>query len=200
MAKLQNIWLHRHDGKKLFHISINNVDLAFSQVNWTKLASNARYAYNQVGEWGRQKSMEGGVYIAMVNTNYIGWQTFCLGENLDFDTALDLKRSHIENQETLGFTNVGVSSRTVKNQGKGEKSWAQWNKPWNVNNMTMKKINEKIDFINVSLQMDIAKQIRSAAVMEIIGTKPTVNYEVNNMSTLLMFIRSKLGLEVMNDV
>ena len=61
--------------------------------------------------------------------------------------------------------------------------------------MTMKKVNEKIDFINVSLQMEISKHIRSAAVMEIIGTKPTASYEVNNMSTLLMFIRQKMGLE-----
>lgn len=195
MAKLQNLYAHIHYGKKLFHISINNAGQPDVLVNWKNIASKARYAYTQVGNWGRQKTMEGGLYVAMVNTNYTGWITVALEAGVTFDEALEYKKNNIEFYENLDLINVGTFQKVVKDQGKGIMSWAQWNKPWNANNMTMKKVNEKIDLINISLQMDITKQIRSAAVMEIIGTKPTVNYEVNNMSTLLMFIRQKMGVE-----
>jgi hypothetical protein len=67
---------------------------------------------------------------------------------------------------------------------------SNWNAKFNPNRMTMAKVNEKIDWINTSLQMNISRDVRSRALRAVIGA----NGNVDSMAGLLRFIRQEMGL------
>jgi hypothetical protein len=78
------------------------------------------------------------------------------------------------------------SKRDPQYDGLGSK----WTASFNPNRMTMAKVNEKIDFINNSLQLEINRSVRSKAVRAVIGAQG----HVCNMAQLLRFIRQEMGL------
>lgn len=81
---------------------------------------------------------------------------------------------------------VMMGKRDPSKDGMG----STWNAKFNPNRMTMAKVNEKIDWINTSLQMNIGREVRSRALRAVIGANGTVD----TMAGLLRFIRQEMGL------
>jgi hypothetical protein len=89
-----------------------------------------------------------------------------------------------------GLTNVGVRNVNSKRDPSSDGMGSNWNAKFNPNRMTMAKVNEKIDWINTSLQMNISRDVRSRALRAVIGA----NGNVDSMAGLLRFIRQEMGL------
>lgn len=195
MNKPQKLVVHVHAARKLFHVSVHNENTK-TGTNWTVQAAKARWVYAQTllgkgNAKGNDRTLCGGLSMAFVNTDYEGWETVDVGEiQPNLARALDKKDELIQEYEAQGLVNVGMrtisSKRDPSNDGLGTK----WTAQFNPNRMTMAKVNEKIDFINTSLQLEISKPVRSRAVRAVIGA----NGNVTNMAQLLRFIRNEMGL------
>jgi hypothetical protein len=171
--KPQKIVVHKHAAKRLFHVSIHNVDSKAANTTWQGIAGKSRYAYEQglVGNYKNDRVLTGGLMLAFVNTQYEGWETQDVeGEFPNMIRAAEHKEQVADQLIQEGLTNVGV--RNVNNR------------------MTMAKVNEKIDWINTSLQMNISRDVRSRALRAVIGA----NGNVDSMAGLLRFIRQEMGL------
>lgn len=193
MSKPQKLIVHVHRERKLFHVSVHNVD-SKTGVSWRAQAAKARWVYNQtvLGQaTGNDRSLCGGFMMALVNTDYEGWETIEVDQEFPHVVrALEAKAALIQEYEAAGMVNVGVrfisSKRDPNNDGLGSK----WSAKFNPNRMTMAMVNQKIDWINNSLQLDISKTVRSRAVRAVIGA----HGDVANMAQLLRFIRQEMGL------
>ena len=193
--KPQKIVIHVHEGRKLFHVSMNNADRLDSQISWKALASKARYAYENLIQGQRsdnERGLNGGLVLAMVNTDYQGWYTHHdeAGEIAPLTQAVERKDQLVAEWNARGYTNVGVRNCTSKSDPSNWGQGSKWTVKFNVSNMSRDKIYSKIEFINISLQMDIPQSIKSAAYFAVAGTNATVD----NMATLLQFIRNQMGL------
>ena len=195
MAKAQKIVIHVHEGKKLFHVSLNNADRLDSMISWKAVAGKARYAYENLIQGKRsdnERGLTGGLVMAMVNTDYSGWYTHHdeVGAIEHMVRAVERKDQLVAEWEARGYTNVGVRNSTSKSDPSNWGQGSKWTVKFNVKNMTRDKIYSKIEFINISLQMDIPQGVKSAAYFAVAGANATVD----NMATLLQFIRGKMGL------
>jgi len=194
--KPQRLVVHVHDQKKIFHVSMHNADRDLAYCGWKVVAGKAKYAYEHITSGQRhdsERSLAAGLVMAMVNTNYEGWYTH-FEEVVQPNIARSVERKDqlIAEWQGKGYHNVGIRNVTAKSDPtNGLGGGVSWNKRFNPSNMTLKKVHTKIDWINVSLQLDIPMKVRSAASTAIIGEKGTVD----NMATLLRFIRVQMGLE-----
>ena len=182
-----------HEDRKLFYVCTHDVN-SKTILGWKNVALKSKAAY-----MGRSSNNMGGVNIAMVNTDYFGWEnTFIEGE---FDKGddrdgeyLEKKTEIIEKYEALGYVNVGKNMKVSNRTGVSDIPMG-WSRPFNVNTMTKEKIMEKIGFINLSLQKKIPASLVNAVYLEIAGVRKTSSFEVKDMSSLLKFVRIKLDLE-----
>ena len=129
----------------------------------------------------------------LVNTNYEGWYSHFEDEvQPNIARAVESKDKLVAEWLRKGYHNVGLRNVTAKSDPtKGLGGGISWHKKFNPSVMTLKKVHEKIDWINVSLQLSITPQVRSDARRAIIGETPTVD----NMATLLRFVRGRMGLD-----
>lgn len=192
-----------HDGKKLFHVSshVANSRNVGAAIN----ASKAKYIYNNLCAGIRSKNERGltaGLAIAFVNTDYVGWTD--VHEPKQYasrDEAAVAKAIAIAKYEKLGYTNVGVRNHVSNNTGSGA-GGARWTAKFPVS-MTQAKIYSKIDWINTSLQMDVPDKVKYMAYGILAGCSTdranAAKYgfftDIDNMATLLMFIRKAMGLK-----
>lgn len=178
-----------HDGKKLFHVSTHDVNAI--RHGWIRTASNARHAYKTMNHIGS------GLVIAMVNTDYCGWHDdYIDGEySKEFDAYLEKKLELISKYEMLGYTNVGEKLRVSNGVNPNTSYTGDWYSTFNVNNMNKAKIFDKIKKLNLSLQMDIPSTLVNKAYLEIVKPYRSISFKVENMLSLLRFIRIELGLE-----
>jgi hypothetical protein len=192
--KPQRLVVHTHDSKKLFHVSLHNDDISDAASNWKSVACKAKYAYETLATGKRsdnERALTGGLHIAMINTNYSGWDTVKFPGNYSLKEAFGIKDDLIEQYENLGFTNVGVRTAYNKvNPTSDGLGGQRWTKKFNVANMTKAKIDEKINWINTSLGMPIPQNVRNSAYLSIVRA----NGSIDNMATLLLYIRQKVGL------
>ncbi len=192
MNKPQKLVVHVHSARKLFHVSVHNEDTR-TNVGWKAAAAKSRWAYEQTlqGMESSARALCGGLMLAFVNTDYEGWETIEVAEiQPNLARALEKKDSLIQAYEAQGLVNVGVRSISSKRDPSNDGLGTKWTARFNPNRMTMSKVNEKIDFINTSLQLEISKPVRSRAVRAVIGA----NGNVTNMAQLLRFIRNEMGL------
>lgn len=191
--KPQKIVVHKHAAKQLFHVSIHNSDTKPVNMTWQGAAAKSRYAYEQglVGNHKNERTLSGGLMLAFVNTNYEGWETEVLEEEFpNMARAAEHKETLVAELEREGYVNVGVRNISSKRDPNNDGMGSTWNARFNPNRMTMAKVNEKIDFINNSLQMQIGREVRSRALRAVIGANGTVD----TMAGLLRFIRQEMGL------
>jgi hypothetical protein len=179
-----------HEDKKLFYVATNRTDTK-TQISWKNVALKAKAAYKTFSNHAPD-----GITIAMINTNYCDWRdVFVSGEyGKDNEEYLQKKQELIDEYENLGYVNLGVRMKVSNGVGKGNPP-AGWKNGFSIANMTKKKIMEKIDLINRSLQLNIPPNIYNEAYMEIVTHKQTYWFAVVDMWTLLKFLRIKLGLE-----
>jgi hypothetical protein len=129
--------------------------------------------------------------LAFVNTQYEGWETQDVeGEFPNMIRAAEHKEQVADQLIQEGLTNVGVRNVNSKRDPSSDGMGSNWNAKFNPNRMTMAKVNEKIDWINTSLQMNISRDVRSRALRAVIGA----NGNVDSMAGLLRFIRQEMGL------
>jgi hypothetical protein len=191
--KPQKIVVHKHAAKRLFHVSIHNVDSKAANTTWQGIAGKSRYAYEQglVGNYKNDRVLTGGLMLAFVNTQYEGWETQDVeGEFPNMIRAAEHKEQVADQLIQEGLTNVGVRNVNSKRDPSSDGMGSNWNAKFNPNRMTMAKVNEKIDWINTSLQMNISRDVRSRALRAVIGA----NGNVDSMAGLLRFIRQEMGL------
>jgi hypothetical protein len=183
--------IYVHDERKLFHVAVNKVGTT-AHIGWENAASHARGMYER-GIVGRACD---GIVIALINTNYTGWKNVFLKNEFDKESLeyLNKKLEVIEYWEKNGYTNVGVRLHVSNGHGTSEIP-AGWTRKFNVSNMPKKKIYEKINFINRSLQMDIPDKVKNLAYREVVSIRPTINFIIDDMISLLRFVRIKMGLE-----
>lgn len=193
MGKPQVMVVHVHEGKKLFHVSVHNEDTNPSNKQAATVAAKARTAWNNLNAGKRsdnERTFAGGLVLAMVNTDFTGWTTTEIDAVYpDLKEASNAKTLLIDEWTDRGYSNVGVRNRTTKEVGTGDVP-AGWASKFNVNTMTLDKLNKRIDWINTSLQMNISGKVRNDALMSVIGANGTVD----NMATLLRFIRTRMNL------
>ena len=195
--KAQRLVVHVHEQRRLFHVSMYNADREQRTMTWQVAAAKARYAYEHTLNPGRPRQREdaliAGLIMAMVNTDYTGWDShFEPDEQPNTTRANERKLQLVQAWTERGYTNVGVRNATSKGDPvRGSGGGISWNKRFNPSNMTLKKVYDKIDWINASLQLDIPQRVRTAASRAIIGENATVD----NMATLLRFIRQEMGLD-----
>jgi hypothetical protein len=191
--KPQKLMLHVHEDRKIFHVSLNNADRDYTKIYWRALASKARYAYDRLLQGERANSEQGlcgGMQFALVNTNYQGWVSDLQdGEYEVMAHAIAAKDGLIAALTSRGLTNVGVRNITSKSDPANIGNGSQWNKKFNVAKMTRTMIYAKIELINRSLQMQISREIQSLTYRAVV-----ISGEVDNMATMLMFVRRQMGL------
>lgn len=193
MSKPQKLVVHLHKLRRLFHVSVHNSD-TLTSVDWRSVASKSRYAYNIItngGDPSLARALNGGLMMAFVNTNYEGWETVEIEEVFpNLVRALEHKAELCGFYVAQGYVNVGVRNTSSKRDPSTDGLGSRWNARFNPNRMTMAKVNEKIDWINTSLQMTIPREVRSQALRAVIGEKGNVS----SMGELLHFVRSAMGL------
>jgi hypothetical protein len=192
-TKPQKLVIHKHAAKGLFHVSIHNTDTKPVNMSWQGTAAKSRYAYEQglMGNHKNERTLASGLMMAFVNTSYEGWETQLVdGEFPNMARAVERKEALVTELCQLGLTNVGVRNVNSKRDPSSDGLGSNWNAKFNPNRMTMSKVNEKIDWINTSLQMNISREVRSRAVRAVIGAKGTVD----TVAGLLRFIRQEMGL------
>ncbi len=193
-----------HENKKLFHVSshVANSKNIGCNVN----ASKARYIYNNLCNGIRSNNERGltaGLAIAFVNTDYVGWADVL--QPKQYDTRLQAataKAVLIAQYTTLGYTNVGVRNSVSNNTGGGG-GGVRWTAKFPVS-MQQSKINTKVDFINTSLQLSIPQHVRTNAYRILAGVSTAradvlkrysfIPGEIDNLATLLRFVRQAMGL------
>ncbi len=192
-----------HDERKLFHVSSHVV--GSKNIGAAINASKAKYIYNNLCAGIRSKNERGltaGLAIAFVNTDYIGWTD--VHEPKQYASRLDAataKAIAIAKYTKLGYTNVGVRNHVSSNTGSGD-GGVRWTKKF-PSSMTQAKIYSKIDWINTSLQLDIPARVKYMAYGILAGCSTdranAAKYgfftDIDNMATLLMFIRKAMGLK-----
>lgn len=191
-----------HDEKKLFHVSSHVV--GSKNVGAAINASKAKYIYTNLCNGIRSKNERGltaGLAIAFVNTDYTGWTD--VHEPKQYATRLaaaTAKAIAIAKYTKLGYTNVGVRNSVSNNTGSGD-GGARWTAKF-PSSMKQDKIYSKIDWINTSLQLDIPARVKYMAYGILAGCSTDkanaarIGFytEVDNMATLLMFVRKAMGL------
>lgn len=191
--KPQKLVVHTHDKEKLFHVSIHNYDTK-TDYTWKGVAGKAKYVYDKLLSGKRDDSSErtltGGLHIAMINTNYDGWATKEYPGNYPLAQALTYKDDLIEEYEDLGYSNVGVRTMISKRDPSNDGLGSRWSSKFKVEVMTKNKIFEKIEFINASLKMNIPDGVRNSAYLSMVRA----DGKIDNMATLLLYIRQKMGL------
>lgn len=201
--KLQNIVLYRHKARNLFYVGLYNAGKTFNSSS--SLESNcqrAAYAFEQAKFNNKTpQGLSGGFYIALVNTNFIGWTREVLETDVDIDTAKIMRESIIQNYEFLGLTFVG-SEKAYSKGTIGAGTGAKWNTKFNVKNMTKAKIQDKIDFISKSMTEEVSASVANSAYMAIVlperyGPKARNfgSYKVEDLGTLFIYVRDAIQHE-----
>lgn len=192
-----------HEGKKLFHVSSHVV--GSKNIGAAVNASKAKYIYTNLCAGIRSKNERGltaGLAIAFVNTDYIGWDdVYEFKQYATRDEAAVGKAIAIARYERLGYTNVGVRNSVSNNVGSGN-GGVRWTKKF-PSSMKQDKIYTKIDWINTSLQLSIPASVKYMAYGILAGCSTdranAAKYgfftDIDNMATLLMFIRKAMGLK-----
>ncbi len=194
-----------HDQKDLFHVSAHK---SAKNVGWAKEAKRAKWDYDNLIAGTRnlsnERGMNGGLRIAMVNTNYVGWKDIPYNNYLPVSDPKYVKDTLNLQYEATGKTNVGIRNMTFGMSDSSEP--VRWAIPFPTS-MPQDKIFQKIDWINISLQLNIPKPVKNDAyrVMALAGG-PTLNnllaqyplppnFDIDNMATLLFFVRRAMGLQ-----
>lgn len=191
--------------KKLFHISIHEdtPDNWRSNIGKKKYFSKARYSYDRLKQGKRSTSerrLEAGLAIALINTDPIDWRNPILKARFVKEQAELKKMELVEHYTTNGWDNVGV--RNFYTKGNGQSKYPNtWYKKF-PESMNFDQISKKIDFINVSLQMDIPKEVRNGLYQLMAGVrsgyefaqKHNINHDIDNTATLLWAVRLAMGL------
>ncbi len=192
-----------HDERRLFHVSVHVA--GSKNVGHAINASKARYIYNNLCKGIRSNNERGltaGLAIAFVNTDYIGWQDVpSPNPYATKEEAAVAKAIEIAKYEKLGYTNVGVRNSVSNNTGSGD-GGARWTAKFPPS-MLQAKIYSKIDWINTSLQLDIPTRVKYMAYGILAGCSTdkanAARYgffiEIDNLATLLMFVRKAMGLK-----
>lgn len=194
-----------HESKQLFHVSSHNVNS--KNIGCVINASKARYIYNNLCAGVRSNNERGltaGLAVAFVNTDYVGWTDVM--QPKQYNTRLQAataKVALVACYIKLGYTNVGVRNSVSNNTGGGA-GGARWTAKFPLS-MNKDTIDTKIGFINTSLQLSIPQHVKSNAYSMLAGTtyahrnvvkrygfKPT---EIDNLATLLRFVRQAMGLK-----
>lgn len=191
-SKPQILTVFVHEDQKLVYVATNNNDTKIANRTLAGLTAKAKYAWGMLAAGQRNSNTErqltGGIFIALVNTGYSGWtEHLQSGEYSQKDAVLQ-KKMILESYISQGYKNVGARNYLGKN-GKSDKP-SGWDKPFNVNYMTLKKVSEKIEWMAISLNVVIPSVLHNKALQAIIGSKATVD----NMATLLLFLRKELNL------
>ena len=197
-SKPQKLVVHVHEGRKLFHVSMNNYDREYTEIYWKSNGAKARYAYSNLLAGNRnsgEQSLTAGFMIALVNTNYEGWYSHVEdGLHAKMDGAIEAKDKLIAAWQALGYCNVGMRNSTSKSNPDNMGLGSAWGKKWNISKMAKPKIDQHIEkvvsFINRSLNIEVPRLVKSRAFSAVATTG-----EVDNMATMLMFIRGKMGLD-----
>ena len=179
-----------HGERNLFYICTHDVN-SKTQKGWKNVALKAKSAYNNI----KAHNIDG-CTIAMVNTNYSGWADIYVDGtfNKENDEYLVAKQDLIDAYEEQGFIYVGKNLRVSNGPGNGTAT-AMWNSTFNVSNMTRKKILEKINFINLSMQRKISQSLINLAYLEVVTDRQTYGFKVDSMSSLLRFMRTALSID-----
>ncbi len=178
-----------HDERKLFNICTHATTTEKQYIGAKYVARKARETYTREHT---TRSISG-VFIAMINTNYQGWRDEpSLGQyETDNDEYIERKKHLIDFYENIGYTNVGLNLKVSFKGGHSDVP-ASWNSKFNASTMTKAKVMEKIDFINLSLQLEIPREVYIQAYMEIVSNRHTVGYTIDSMLSLLRFVREKM--------
>jgi hypothetical protein len=200
MSDQQTINVMLHDERKLFHVSVHNTYKQDGRtpnpnIGWARSAVKAKYAYEQIkiGKLGPSRSLEAGLAIALVNTDYTGWRDDRdFTAYSDFNYAQPAKDNWIRHWEGKGYKNVGVRNVNTKTSNPGVP--IAWNKRF-PSSMTQSQITHKIKLMEVSLGMVVPDTVKVNAYKELALTrKPSLGFEVENMATLFRFVRESLHL------
>jgi hypothetical protein len=179
-----------HEDKKLFYVATHKTNTK-TRISWKNIALKAKSSYNTFDNHAPD-----GITIAMVNTNYTGWHDMPVSGEYGKENGeyLRKKQEIIEEYEEQGYVNLGLRMKVSNDTGEG-KVKAGWTNKFSIAHMNKKKIMEKIDLINRSLQLNIPANLYNEAYMEIVTHRQTYWFEVDSMWTLLKFVRIKMGLE-----
>jgi hypothetical protein len=179
-----------HESRKLFFVCTHKTDTIDKSYGAVYQARKARELYTR----DKDTRNISGLTIAMVNTDYKGWTDNFDLEVYSEDEAVSRKERLIELHEIAGYTNVGVKLHVSHGKGDGGLP-SNWNSKFNVANMTKQKIYDKILFIERSMEEQVPFNVIHQAYMEIVTERRTVDYPIEDMRSLLKFVREKVGLE-----
>ncbi|PCJ96737.1 MAG: hypothetical protein COA52_00590 [Hyphomicrobiales bacterium] len=167
--------------------------------------SRAKYCHKKMIETpnGNNSGLKSGFMMALINTNYGGWDYTILPEPLENAfAAAEFKAEMIEILKGFGYTFVGSDRFFVKGSIKEFGGNASWTKKWNIEAMTQAKIREKIEFIVKSMPDNVPNRIYSEAYMCTIipdGVKIRTNYgdyQINDLVSLYKFVRNYMGYDL----
>lgn len=191
-SKPQHVTVFVHEDKKLVGVSINNVDSHPTNKTLPGKISKCKSYYRNLKAGNRNSNITRqfscGLYIALVNTEFEGWKAYLQPGEYTLEDAVDLKRSILDDYSNRGYKNVGARDDVSKG-GSGTGSTG-WGKPFNVNNMNQNKILQKIQWLGISMGMEIPESLVNKAYLALIRRDGTIE----NNATLLLFLRKELNL------
>lgn len=203
----QKLVMFYHTERSLFYIgSYDNGPRFNESSSIEKNYARAKFIYDRFVN-GRDEGtgLQSGFMMALINTDYQGWQRqVLLGDYEGSEASANAKIGYVEKFENMaGWTNVGSHARHVKGlHGTGAMP-AQWTRKWNIGAMKIDKIRDKIEFIVRSMADTIPDTIYKDAYMATVCPEthgPRYrnygSYQVESLQTLFRFVRNYLGKDL----
>jgi hypothetical protein len=164
--------------------------------------SRAKHLHKQMLEGGDARGLKSGFMMSLINTNFEGWESHILIDNISNDEAIEYKKDFIANAPPEEIY-VGSDRIFVKGDVKNITGFdSSWTRKWNIGNMTQQKIKDKVIFIVKSIPDNVPQSIYGDAYMCI--TCPGymqrkhnfTAFEINDLVTLYKYVRMYLGYDL----
>lgn len=201
-SKPQSVAIHTHQASKLFYVGIYNTKTAKTSSSMNANYNRAQFLYKQMLEGGDARGLKSGFMMGLINTNFEGWETEIVANEITNDEAIEMKKDSIEElSETMTY--IGSDRIFVKGDVRNIESFdSSWTRKWNIENMTQVKIKDKIIFILKSFDENVPNSIYSDGYMCIVNEEHMArkhNFEpfvIDDLVTLYKYVRLYLGYDL----
>ena len=202
--KPQKLVIYTHNEKEIFFISLVNEDRIDVEGRIEQQYSRARSAHKAILE-NKGKEVHSGFMYALINTNFSGWESTVVDEVFaNIDTATEHRNSLIQILTDRGFEFVGTQKGAKTKGVYGTyKSPVNWNKKFNVNNLTKTNIVDKIKALFVGADEVLDTKTISDTYLAVVSpdrfgpkARNFGSYAVDSMAHMFLFVRNLRGYDL----
>lgn len=206
----QRLVVFTHQAQNLWYVSMiqNDENLQYS-ASVERQYQHAKSLYKRLIAEDDVPALRSGWMFALINTDCSGWESEILPtihESIPKATAFRELMIETWERDFPGMAFIGTR-KFIKGEygaGKAPKNWAVKFKP---ENMTKRKVMEKIKMVTLALNEEVPQSVINACYYAIVApenhgprSKNFGSYTVENLSTLFRFVRQSLGKDMANAV